>query len=67
MRGLIFGILRDLIGNKDVQRMRCSEARKIVNEFCLRVDLLTFGRRDDQAIEHLTNTALIQAGLEGFV
>lgn len=63
---MIAKILKDVINGRDIQSMKCSEARRIVDEFYLRVLCLTLGTRNPQRVEFLTNQALEKAGLEFF-
>ena len=63
---MIFALLKDLIGGRDVQNMKYSEANRLVNEFYLRVEIATFGNRHPEKIEYYTNKALERAGLGCF-
>ena len=59
-------ILHDLLKGRDVQSMRCSEARQIVNEFYLRVYCETLGTRNPQAVDYIAGKVLENAGLGFF-
>ena len=59
-------ILRELIGDRRVEDMRVSEAQKIVAEFYLRVEMLTFNRRHDNHTEYTCRRTLERYGL-GFL
>ena len=63
---MIFALLKELIGDRDVQKMKYSEANRLVNEFYLRVELATLGNRHPERVEYYTNKALERAGLEFF-
>lgn len=63
---MIFALLKELIGDRDVQKMKYSEANRLVNEFYLRVEIATFGNRHPERVEYYTNRALERAGLGYF-
>lgn len=59
-------MLREIINGRDVQRMKCSEASRIVREFYLRWELATLGCRNPQRADRLAQKALNRAGLGYF-
>ena len=59
-------ILHDLLKGRDVQSMRCSEARQIVNEFYIQVYCKTLGTRNPQAVNYVAEKVLENAGLGFF-
>lgn len=63
---MIFELLKDLIGGRDVQKMKYSEAVRLVNEFYLRVEIANIGSRHPERVDYFTGKALEMAGLECF-
>jgi len=59
-------ILRELIGDRRVDDMTTLEARRIVAEFYLRVEILTFGKRNDKHMEYVCRSTLERYGLGYF-
>lgn len=64
---MIYGLLMDIIGGRDVMSMKCSEAKQIIGDFYMKLSLITFGQRNQSKVEYLAERALIRAGLECFV
>lgn len=64
---MIYGLLKEIIGDRDVQSMKCSEAKQIIGDFYMKLSLATFGQRNQSKIDYLAEKALIRAGLECFV
>lgn len=59
-------LLKSIIGDRDVNELKCSEANQIVNEFYLQVMLANLGNRDQKRIDYLVNKTLARFGLEYF-
>ncbi len=59
-------LLADIIGGRDVLSLTVREAMALVAEFYEKVDLVTFGQRNHDAIAYLAKCALEDAGL-GFL
>ena len=58
-------MLRNIINGRDVQKMKCSEAERIVADFYMQWTLATLGR-NQRKCEYLAAKALKRAGLEFF-
>lgn len=63
---MMLRILLDLIGERDVEEMRVSEAKELVAEFYMRVELLTLGGRGNSHADYYAEKALESCGL-GFL
>lgn len=63
---MMLKILLDIIGDRDVEKMRVSEAKQIVAEFYFRVELLTLDRRGNSHADFYAEKALESCGL-GFL
>lgn len=64
---MIYRLLKEVIGDRDVQSMKYSAAKQIVSDFYMKLSLITFGQRNQKKIDYLAEQALIRAGLECFV
>lgn len=63
---MVYNLLMDIIGGRDVNKMPCSEARKIVGTFYDELYRRTFGQRHPKKVDFLAEQALKRAGLEFF-
>lgn len=63
---MIDELLKSCIAGRDVQSMKMSEAKLIVNEFFSKLNRITFGQRNQAKIDYLANKALRRNGLECF-
>ena len=66
MAGMIYGILSDVIGNRNVMNLKCSEAKKLVSEFYIEVEAATIGCKNKGKVDSISHAALRDAGLEFF-
>ena len=57
-------ILSGLVGNQDVRNMRVSEAKKLIAEFYLRMEIETVGYSDPHKMDFFCQRALQKYGLD---
>ncbi len=61
---MAYEILSELIGKRDVLSMSASEAKKVIADFYMAVEIATVGFTNEQAIDFFCKGALEQYGLD---